>query len=121
MRRRIVWLVVGVLVWVGVATAVYRSLTPDDVPLRVGMHYTEIPDAVGTPYLSSLFIIDGKAVPIGLCRPQKSYLSEPDWFGNSRLTTVYFDEAGRVEGWETSTESCSHDERLRRYRKTLGW
>jgi hypothetical protein len=118
--RRFVYLLAGVLVWAVVTAAVYRSLAPDQ-PLRVGMHYTDIPDAVGTPYLSNLFLYDGKTVAIGLGRPQKSYISDPDWFGNSRLTTVYVDEAGWVEGWDTVTVSCSREERLRRSRKMLGW
>ena len=46
MRRRIVWLVVGVLLWATIGTGWYLHTSSGDVPLRVGMTKAEVDETL---------------------------------------------------------------------------
>jgi hypothetical protein len=77
------------------------------------MTKAEIPEAVDRDCRISDFGLGG----IGLGGRTAYYISDPDCFGNNRLTEVYFDGEGRVVGWETHTVSWSCAESLSRFRK----
>ena len=94
MRRRTVWLLVGVLVWAVIAAVVYRDIAkrPETPPLRVEMTEAEVDAALGG-YT--------KGYPGGdYYWFTVVYQSEPDALGRGRTIVPYFDNKDKLVRWE---------------------
>jgi hypothetical protein len=101
MRRRIVWLVIGVLLWAGLGAGVYRYLTLNDIQLRVGIHEADIRFHAGPQWKEGHRIPTETGYDTYYCR-------EPNWFGFYRAIRVHYDRGDRVTGWD---EEVRYDDR----------
>jgi hypothetical protein len=113
MRRRTIWLLVGVLLLV-VGASVYRYATAEEGALQVGMTEEEVERALGYPR-SKATIRNGRTQltlaeiyghrKISQRREVRGccvvYFAERDWRNRTRSTCVEYDDDGRAVRWES--------------------
>jgi hypothetical protein len=94
MRRRTIWLVVGVLVLLAcVGVSLYRRLAHSYVPIRVGMTREEVRGAMSDDYYCDF------PRPSDDHRPLDTVYYHPHSVDVDWCVVVEYDENGRVRKW----------------------
>jgi hypothetical protein len=114
MRRRIVWLVVGVLAWAGIAAVVYRSLPSDNVPIRVGMSAADI-----YTQMESQWSQEASFIPTEIGYDQVYCERKPRQFYS--VLRVHFDKDDRLIGWDKEVQLLLLRDRWDRAKRGISW